>query len=99
MDKLNEIVKKVLAEKKKKLEKEIAENNSKWITNIINNRIIKILKLNELRRMLNLRPYPKKIKKTSPTPLIFRDILQQAKQMVLGWNGKMYFVYLVYHQF
>ena len=61
------------------------ERNEVIINKIINNRIIRILKLNELRRMINLRP--------TPTP-IFRDILQKSKQMVSDWDGKMYFVYL-----
>ena len=52
-------------------------------------KIINTLKLAELRRMINLQPTPI----SSPTP-IFRDILQQSKQMVSGWDGKMYLVYL-----
>ena len=82
-------------EKEKNKEKERVENNTNWTTNtneviinkIINNRIIRILKLNKLRRMINLRPTP------TPTP-IFVDILQKSKQMVSDWDGKMYFVYL-----
>jgi len=78
-------------EKKKNKEKERVENNSNWTTNINevinNNRIIKILKLYNLRIKINLLPKP------IPIP-IFRDILQKSKQMVSNWNGKIYFVYL-----
>ena len=78
-------------EKKKNKEKERVENNTNWTTNIneviYNNRIIKILKLYNLRIKINLTPKP------IPTP-IFRDILQKSKQMVSNWNGKIYFVYL-----
>ena len=35
--------------------------------------------------MINLTP--------TPSP-IFRDVLSKSKQMVLGWGGKIYFVYL-----
>ena len=31
---------------------------------------------------------------TPTSTSIFRDILQKSKQMVSGWGGKMYFVYL-----
>ena len=41
--------------------------------------------LYNLRKRINLKP--------TTTP-IFRDILQKSKQMISGWNGKMYFVYL-----
>jgi hypothetical protein len=72
-------------EKKKNKEKEIVENNTNWTTNINevihNNRIIKILKLYNLRIKINLRPKP------IPIP-IFRDILQKSKQIVSNWNGK-----------
>jgi len=86
-------------EKEKNKEKERVENNTNWTTNtneviinkIINNRIIRILKLNKLRRMINLRPTPTPT--PAPTP-IFVDILQKSKQMVSDWDGKMYFVYL-----
>ena len=85
--------------KEKNKEKERVENNTNWTTNtneviinkIINNRIIRILKLNELRRMINLRPTPTPT--PTPTP-IFRNILQKSNQMVSQWNGKIYFVYL-----
>ena len=50
-------------------------------------RLINILKLSQLRRMINLKP-------TQTSTLIFRDILQKSKQMVSDWGGKMYFVYL-----
>jgi len=85
--------------KEKNKEKERVENNTNWTTNIneviinkiINNRIIRTLKLNELRRMINLRPTPTPT--PTPTP-IFRNILQKSNQMVSQWNGKIYFVYL-----
>ena len=58
--------------------------------------VIKITKLYNLRMRINLVPKPKP--KPTPTPIsilsIFRDILQKSNQMVLGWGGKMYFVYL-----
>ena len=56
--------------------------------------IKKIPKLYNLRMLFNLTPGP------TPTPTlalpksIFRSILQQSKQMVSKWGGKMYFVYL-----
>jgi hypothetical protein len=88
-------------------EKERVENNPNWTTNINeainNNRIIKILKLNKLRRMINLSsiftptptptPTPSPTSKSTHTP-IFRNILQKSNQMVSQWNGKIYFVYL-----
>ena len=69
------------------------ERNEVIINKIINNRIIKIFKINKLRRMINLRPAPTASPKPTPTP-IFVDILQKSKQMVSNWDGKMYFVYL-----
>jgi len=53
----------------------------------------RIIKLYNLRKRINLIPT------TTPniTPAhtsIFRDILSKSKQMVSGWGGKMYFVYL-----
>ena len=52
---------------------------------------------------INLVPKPIPIPIPTPTPTptpIFRDILQKSKQMVSGWEGKMYFVYLsAYEQY
>jgi len=74
----------------------------KWIIEsgkLLNNPAIRITKLYNLRQKINLVP----IFVSTPSPLpktpklfypIFRDILQKSKQMVLGWEGKMYFVYL-----
>ncbi len=60
----------------------------------MNNRIINFLKLRKLRRMINLIPTATPKLTTPPPTPIFRDILQKSKQMVLSWDGKMYFVYL-----
>ncbi len=60
----------------------------------MNNRIINFLKLRKLRRMINLIPTATPMLTTPPPTPIFRDILQKSKQMVLDWDGKMYFVYL-----
>ena len=69
--------------------------NKMIINKIINSRIIKILRLNELRRMINLKPTHTPTPTPTPIPTtIFRDILQKSRQMVSNWNGKMYFVYL-----
>jgi len=62
----------------------------------------KILKLYDLRLRINLRPTPTSTTTTTPTTPtkptsirnIFKDILQKSNQMVSGWGGKMYFVYL-----
>lgn len=58
--------------------------------------VIRITKLYNLRMRINL--VSKHKHKPTPTPIsifsIFRDILQKSNQMVLGWGGKMYFVYL-----
>ena len=52
-------------------------------------KIVEIIKLSKLRNLIHLVPKPK------PTPTtIFKDILQQSKQMVSEWGGEMYFVYL-----
>ena len=64
-----------------------------------NNPVIRIAKLYNLRQKINLVPifvptYPTLPKTPEVFYHIFRDILQKSKQMVLGWEGKMYFVYL-----
>jgi hypothetical protein len=51
--------------------------------------IIIITKLYNLRKKINLIATS-----TSTSTPIFKDILQKSKQMVSGWGGKMYFVYL-----
>ena len=56
---------------------------------------IKILKRVNLRRMINLTPTPTPTHTPTPIPTsTLRDVLQKAKQMVSGWDGEMYFVYL-----
>ena len=67
-------------QKWKKDEKEI--NKEK-----IKEKIINLLKLYELRAMISLTPA------IGPTPIL-GDVLHKSKQMVLGWGGQMYFVYL-----
>ena len=44
--------------------------------------------------MINLITTPKPAYTSTP---IFRDVLQKSKQMVSGWNGKMYLAYLPPH--
>ena len=58
---------------------------------------IKIIRLYNIRNIINLKPKPNpnpKYKSTFTYLSIFRDILQKSKQMVSGWDGKMYLVYL-----
>ena len=55
----------------------------------VRQRIIDIIELTNFRSRINLTPTPNVI-----TKLIFKDIVQKSKQMVQGWGGKMYFVYL-----
>ena len=52
-------------------------------------KIVDIIKLTKLRNWIHLVPKPK-----SALTTIFKDILQQSKQMVSEWGGEMYFVYL-----
>ena len=54
-------------------------------------KIVDIIKLSKLRNLIHL--VPKTKPKPAPTT-IFKDILQQSKQMVSEWGGEMYFVYL-----
>lgn len=72
-----------------KIKNKEKKKNANWKTNInkmiINNRIVKIFKLSELRKMI--KPRSKIINN-------FRDILKKSNQIVSGWNAKMYFVYL-----
>ena len=60
---------------------------------LIKTRTKRIIKLNNLRERINLIPTPTPNITPAHTP-IFRDILSKSKQMVSGWGGKMYFVYL-----
>jgi len=56
----------------------------------------KIIKLWNLRKMVNLLSW-RQATTAAPLPIpktIFKDILQKSKQMVSGWGGEMYFVYL-----
>ena len=61
---------------------------------LFRNKIINLLKLTELRGMINLTFEKPVIYEEPASTSIFRDILQKSKQMVLDWGGKMYFVYL-----
>ena len=54
-------------------------------------KIVDIIKLSKLRNLIHL--VPKTKPKPAPTT-IFKDILQQSKQMVSEWGGEMYFVCL-----
>lgn len=60
----------------------------------------KIIRLWNLRKILNLTSWRQGQAQASipiPMPIpkaIFKDILQKSKQMVSGWGGEMYFVYL-----
>ena len=57
------------------------------------NKIVNIIKLSTIRNWIHL--VPKTKPKFIPVPrTIFKDILQQSKQMVSEWGGEMYFVYL-----
>ena len=95
----NEWKKKIEEREERKEREESVERNR-----LSNHPVIKIAKLYNLRKRIGLvttststfTPPSKTIK---PPYLIFRDILQKSKQMVFDWDGKMYFVYLVYHQF
>jgi lysophospholipase L1-like esterase len=59
----------------------------------MNKKIVDIIKLSNLRNLIHLLPKTKP--KPKPAPItIFKDILQQSKQMVSKWGGEMYFVYL-----
>tara|TARA_B110000971_G_C19987414_1_gene490281 strand:+ start:178 stop:1572 length:1395 start_codon:yes stop_codon:yes gene_type:complete len=69
-----------------KKEKELEKKNNRQ-------GIINILKLSKIREMINLVSTPI-LQPPSPPKLIFRSILQKSNQMVTGWGGKMYFVYL-----
>ena len=65
----------------------------------MNKKIVDIIKLSKLRNLVHLVPKTKPITITTPTITItttpiFKDILQQSKQMVSAWGGEMYFVYL-----
>ena len=53
------------------------------------NSAIKITKLYNLRKRINITPEP-----IGPATPIFRDVLQESRQMVKDWGGKMYFIYL-----
>ena len=54
------------------------------------------MKLSNVRRWIHLVPKSGLHRhKPKPAPItIFKDILQQSKQMVSEWGGEMYFVYL-----
>ena len=72
-------------------ENSIKTKKDSFTKNITKYSIIKIAKLYNLRKRINLIP----AYKHPPVPsLIFKDILKKSKQMVSDWGGKMYFVYL-----
>ena len=73
-------------ERQKNKDNKIVKKKNEWIINL--------LKLTELRRMINLRPIPATLTAAPVPKSIFRDILQKSNQMTSGMNGKMYFVYL-----
>ena len=77
-----------LVEREKEREREREERER-----LLNHPVIKITKLYNLRKMINLIPTSTPTSTPASKP-IFRDILQKSKQMVSNWNGKMYFVYL-----
>jgi hypothetical protein len=54
----------------------------------------KIIRLWNLRKMFNLTSWRRKPAPTAIPKTIFKDILQKSKQMVSGWGGELYFVYL-----
>ena len=65
--------------------------------------LIKILKLYKIRLMIGFTPEPKisvnsyewkQNEISEESKFIFKKILNNANQMVSGWNGKLYFVYL-----
>ena len=56
-------------------------------------KIVDTIKLSKLRNLIHLLPKNKPKPKPAPTT-IFKDILQQSKQMVSEWGGEIYFVYL-----
>ena len=59
------------------------------------NKIVHTMKLSNIRRWIHLLPKPRPIPRSQSAPItIFKDILQQSKQMVSEWGGEMYFVYL-----
>ena len=89
----------VKRERQKNKDHKIVKKKNEWIINL--------LKLTELRRMINLRPKPAivtaaclvynncELQDVVPVPKsIFRDILQKSNQMTSGMDGKTYFVYL-----
>jgi hypothetical protein len=58
-------------------------------------KLVDVIKLSKLRNLIHLVPKTKPKPKPKPTPItIFKDILQQSKQMVSEWGGEIYFVYL-----
>ena len=72
---------------KERERREKVKREREWLSE---NPAIRIIKLRNLRTMINLIP-----NSSAPThPPIFREILLKSKQMVSGWGGKMYFVYL-----
>ena len=86
-------------EKQRKVEEEEAEADE----TLLEYPAIKIIKLYNIRNIIKLKPKDylnpnpnsnSKHKSTFTYLSIFRDILQKSKQMVSGWGGKMYFVYL-----
>jgi hypothetical protein len=60
---------------------------------VMKKKIVDIIKLSKLRDLIHLLPKTKTKPKPASTT-IFKDILQQSKQMVSEWGGEMYFICL-----
>ena len=63
------------------------QKRGKHKVKIINQRVIQVLKLTNLRSRINLSPKPK-------TLYIIKNILKKSKKIISEWDGRMYFVYL-----
>ena len=58
-------------------------------------KIVHTMKLSNIRRWTHLLPKPRPRPRIPSAPItIFKDILQQSKQMVSEWGGEMYFICL-----
>ena len=76
----------------KKLQK---SKDSKIFTNYWVKKILKISLLSNLRSKFKLKPIASLIEPaTDKDYIIFQDILKKSNDMVTGWNGQLYFVYL-----
>ena len=73
-------------------EKEKELKRKQEIDKIANNSVLRILKFVNLRAKVNLTPQPQPL--YDKELLVFKKILKNSKQIVSGWGGKFYFVYL-----